>query len=439
MQRLLLLGLNHATAPLEVREKLAFTSEQQKLAVESLRRKFPDCEIVLLSTCNRVELYFARETHGQPRADQMIEFLSEFHQIPTTQFKSLLYERAQKEAVEHLFGVSSSLNSMVIGESQILGQVRQAYDISRELGATGGVLNPLFQRAIAVGKEVMHGTSLGDGRVSISGVAVGYARRIFDSFDDKTVLCVGAGKMGALALRGFSALQPGRLVVCNRDVTKAQQLAAEIRGEASGLDTLEEQLVRADIVITSTGSTHPIITLSQFQRLLKQRRYRPIFIIDIAVPRDVEADVGKLDHVYLYNLDDLQRAVTETHSQRADAVEAAKGIVARHVEEFVVWNRQREMGPMIDQLYKRLHELAAQEVSRTISRMPGAGEQERAQLEDLARRIVNKLLHDPVTALRKADQLHGTESQYLHALQQLFLLSQETHDDPGTTRRGEPG
>ena len=181
----------------------------------------------------------------------------------------------------------------------------------------------------------------------------------------------------------------------------------------------------ADIVIASTGATQPIITRKQFENLLKQRRYRPIFLIDIAVPRDVEASVGELDHVYLYNLDDLQQAVADTHSHRGGAIEAAREIVDRHVSEFLASQRQRELGPVIDQLYKRLHEMASDEVGRTINKLPNAGEQERAQLEDLARRIVNKLLHEPVKTLRDADNLHAPAGQYLHAIQRMFKLDDD--------------
>lgn len=436
MQRLLLLGLNHTSAPLEVRERLAFTSEQQRRAVGALLARFPEAEAVLLSTCNRVELYVARPVHGHPRPEAMAEFLCEFHGVPVEQFKPHLYERSEREVVEHLFSVTASLNSMVLGESQILGQVRQAYDLARELNTTGAALNPLFQRAIAVGKEVMHSTPLGEGRVSVSGVAVQYARQIFDHFHDKTVLCIGAGKMAILALKGFAALKPRELIICNRDANKAHQLAAEFKGTGSPLDALEQQLVKADIVITSTGAVEPIVTRRHFDQLLRLRRYRPIFIIDVAVPRDVEPSVAELDHVYLYNLDDLQKAVSETHSQRGDAVESARAIVTRHVEEFVAWQRQRELGPMIDKLYSRLYGIAADEVERTIHKIPDLNEAEKSHLEELARRIVNKVLHDPVRALRESDPLKSPVGQYLTAIERLFRLDQQSEgraDAPATT------
>src|SRR5438067_5587985 len=309
MQRLLLIGLNHTTAPLEVREKVAFSREQARAALRSLREKFPDAEIALLSTCNRVELYISREVHGHPRAEQMAEFLAEFHATDAGQLKPHLYEKDGRDALEHLFTVASSLDSMVLGETQILGQVRGAYELAGESQTAGPTLNPLFQRAIAVGKQVMHETPLNEGRISIASVAVDYARRIFDTFDDKTVLCIGAGKMTQLVLRHFAQLAPKKQLISNRDPAKAEWLAARFAGEAVPFEFLADHLTLADIVISSTGATRPILTREQFDKILKARRYRPIFVIDIAVPRDVEPSVGELESVYLYNLDDLQKVV----------------------------------------------------------------------------------------------------------------------------------
>src|SRR5688572_25188948 len=342
MHRLLLLGLNHTTAPLEVREKLAFDAKQCRHALAAFRAKFEQCEAVLLSTCNRVELYIGRSAHAHPTVEEMVNFLAEFHGIDTAVFRAHLYHKKDREVVEHLFTVGSSLDSMVLGETQILGQVRDAYELSRQLESVGPLLNPLFQRAIGVGKQVMHETTLAEGRLSVASAAVDYARRIFETFTDKTVLCIGAGKMATLALQGFVGLRPRHLLVCNRDPAKAQALAQKFNGEPVPYERLEDHLVAADIVVTSTGSAHPIITRQQFAKVLRRRRYRTSFLIDIAVPRDVEASVGELEHVYLYNLDDLQQVVQATQASRAGAIEAARQIVVRQVDEFVAWHRARE-------------------------------------------------------------------------------------------------
>jgi glutamyl-tRNA reductase len=435
MQRLLLLGLNHTTAPLEVREKLAFNATQRDAALAAFIGRFPGCEAVLLSTCNRVELYISRATHGHPREEEMVAFLADFHQTPAPAFQEHLYYKANRDVVSHLFTVTSSLDSMVLGETQILGQVRDAYDAACKATASAKMLNPLFQRAIAVGKQVMHETTLNEGRLSVASVAVDYAKNIFEHFGDKTVLSIGAGKMSQLVLRHFKQLAPGQMLICNRDPEKAHALAEKFNGRAVPYENLAEHLVAADIVVTSTGAPHPIITRTLFDGLRRQRRNRRLFLIDIAVPRDVEAAVGKIDNVFLYNLDDLQQVVTQNQSQRQEAVAAARAIVDRHVEEFALAHRQRAMGPAIARLFARSHQVAQDELARTLNKLPNIGAAEKSHLEDLARRIVNKLLHDPVHVLRHSDSLHTPASQYLHALEKLFRL-EEGDGENGTGAAG---
>ncbi len=424
MQRLLLLGLNHTTAPLEVREKLAFNNAQRRAAIEAFLARFHGCEAVLLSTCNRVELYVGRDAHGAPAVEEMSRFLSEFHGLQQAAFQEHLYLKTDRAVIEHLFAVASSLDSMVLGETQILGQVRDAYETSLQLSATGPSLNPLFQRAVAVGKRVLTETALAEGRISVASVAVDYAQRIFEHFGDKTVLCIGAGKMAILALKGFEALSPRELLVCNRDPDKAIALAQRFRGRAVPFVDLPDHLVSADIVVSSTGSQQPIITRELFEGLRRRRRYRPVFLIDIAVPRDIEQEVSQIENVYLYNLDDLQQVVAGTQSQRREAIDAARAIVTRHVEEFAVWHRQREMGPVIDRLYRRYHRLAQEELTRTLGKTEGISQPDRAQLEEMTRRIVNKLLHTPVHTLRRSERLGTPTAQSVHALEKLFWLDE---------------
>lgn len=441
MHRLLLLGLNHTTAPLEVRERLAFNAGQRRAAIEAFRERFPRCEAVLLSTCNRVELYIGREAHGQPGVREMTEFLGSFHDVRPGDYYEHLYQKTGRDVVEHLFSVASSLNSMVLGETQILGQVREAYDASCAAQTAGPLLNPLFQRSVAVGKQVLRETSIGEGRLSVASVAVDYAKQIFERFDDKTVLCVGAGKMSALVLQNLAALSPRRVMVCNRNMARAEALAGRFGGGAVPLEGLADHLAAADIVVSSTGATHPVITRPAFEAVLKRRRYRPVFLIDIAVPRDVEASVGKLDNVYLYNLDDLQQVVLSTQSHRKDAIDAARSIVTRQVEEFAVWHRQRELGPTIDRLYQHYHGLAQEELARTLNKLPNVSEAEKTHLEELARRIVNKLLHGPVQTLRHSDGVHAAAAgPYLHALEKLFGLEGDSPaPDPAQPNQNPDG
>lgn len=429
MQRLLLLGLNHATAPLEVRERLAFAPQQRAVALQELIKQFEGCEAVLLNTCNRVELYIARAVHGKPRPQDMAEFLAAQRGISVDELRPHLYDKAERDAVEHLFAVASSIDSMVIGETQIIGQVREAYDSARAAGAVGSALNPLFQRALAVGKQVMSETTINEGHVSVGSVAVECAGRIFERYTDKTVLCVGAGKMAALVLQNFSALKPRKVLICNRSRERAEELGVKFGVAPVPFESLNDHLVAADVVVTSTGAQHPIITREQFEPLLKARRYRPIFLIDIALPRNIDPAVADLENVYLYNLDDLQKVVASTHSKRSEAVDRAKIIIHSQVEEYLSSIRARALGPMIDKLYKRHQKLAHDEAERVLQKMPHATDADRAAIEDLARRIVNKLLHDPVSRLREGDGDHAGSAgtgvgPYLHAMEKLFRLEE---------------
>jgi glutamyl-tRNA reductase len=423
MPHLLALGLNHTTAPLELRERVAFDASQRQAALMALAERFPGIEAVLLSTCNRVELYAGLpDLPSQPGAAALVEFLSSFHRMPAEALRPHLYEKSNRAMVEHLFAVASSLDSMVLGESQILGQVREAYDAAAAAKTVGPLLHPLMQRATAVGKQVMATTALGEGRLSIASVAVDFARRIFERFNDKAVLCVGAGKMAQLVLGSFAALSPGQLLVCNRDGDRAAALAARFNGQAVPFEQLNDALIGVDVVITSTGAARPIFTESAFAAAHRKRRRRPIFIIDIALPRDVEPAIGSLENVYLYNVDDLQQVISDTQAGRRGAIEAARRIVAAAVEDYHRSHRARELGPAIEQLYQRYHALAAEELERTLAKLPGISESEREHLAELTRRLVNKLLHDPVTALRSAEGMHGPAGQYLHAMERLFGL-----------------
>lgn len=426
--RLLLLGLNHTTAPLEIRERVAFDSDARAQALNAMREKFPRSEFVILSTCNRMEFYSARPVHGYPRPEQLLECIAQLRGVDPAALRPHMYEHADRAAMEHLFHVAASLDSMVLGETQILGQVRQAYEAASALSATGTLLNPLFQRAIAVGKQVMHETALGEGRLSVASVAVEYASQIFDQFTDKTVLSIGAGKMSQLVLRHFSALKPGRLLVCNRSIENAQPLAQKYNGSAVLYSALPDHLAQADVVITSTGAVDPIITRAMMEATMRARRFRTIVMVDLALPRDVESSVGAMDGVYLYNLDDLQRVVQQTQSTRQEAIDSARKIVLKHADEFDAWNRARDLGPLIERMYAHHHKLAQGELERTLNKLPHLSDADRAHLEDLARRIVNKMLHEPIRTLRSSDESHGPTAQYIHAMEKLFNLSSESDD-----------
>jgi glutamyl-tRNA reductase len=401
---LLVLGVNHRTAPIGLRETLAFTPEQMTAALARLRQRFSDAEAVILSTCNRVELYVAYSTSAgnQPTLETLTHFLAEFHRVAPADLDAHLYLHEDRRAVEHLFSVAASLDSMVVGETQILGQVKQAYALASDNGAIGGggkVFHALFQRAFAAAKDVHERTNLSAGRLSIASVAIDLARSVFDRFDDKTVLCIGAGKMASLLLRHLADLHPKKLLLANRSLPRAQALAEEFHGEAHPIDTLDALMTEADILLTSTNAAEPIITEARFKGLLKARRYRPALIIDIAVPRDVHPDVAQLANVYLYNVDDLQEVAAGNKSKRDAEIALSRGLLDEHINNFWKWFALRDVGPLIQSLYEQSHALARAELDATIARHPEMSADQRAELERLTHRLIGKILHRPVSQL----------------------------------------
>jgi glutamyl-tRNA reductase len=394
---LLVVGVNHRTAPLAVREVLAFTPERATQAIRQIQQQFPGAQAVILSTCNRVEVYLSAEQ--QIPQEAVKNFLAAFHALPAHELGPHLYHHENHAAIHHLFAVASSLDSMVVGETQILAQVKAAYQHAREAGGVGKEFHSLFQRALAAAKDVHEKTDLSAGHLSIASVAVDVARSVFDRFDDKTVVCVGAGKMSSLMLKHLAALRPGKLLITNRSLPRAQAVAAEFNAVARPFEELNNLLVEADILLTSTGAEQPIITAAQFKALQKPRRYRPIVMVDIAVPRDIEAAVGKLSNAYLYNIDDLQEVAAGNRSKRDDHVTASRILLQQHVDEFLQWYAARDVGPVVKALYERCHEIARSELEALFNRNPNLSAEQRAELERLTHRLIGKLLHTPVAHL----------------------------------------
>ena len=432
MRRLRVVGLSHQTAPVDLRERLAVPAGELTAVASRVRGALGDGgECVLLSTCNRVELYAASEGDAD-----LFGALCDARGADSTAFAGHTSAHAGPAAVRHLFRVAASLDSLVPGEGQILGQVRQAHEHAARHDLAGPVLGGLFQRAVAAGREVRATTDLAAGRTSVASVAADYAGEVFDSLASKTVLCVGAGKMAGLVLDRLRRRDLGGLIVANRDAAKAARFAAKHGGEGRSLAELPELLGRADVVVTSTGSREPVITADMLSGVMKRRRYRPLLIVDIAVPRDVEPSAGELTNVYLYDVDDLQAAVARTAEGRRGAVEAAEAVVERHVAAYLAWHGGRNLGPTIRALYDASHAAAAEEVGRSLSKLPDLDDVGRRQVEELARRIVNKLLHGPVSTLRTtaADDHHGPA--YRHAVRQLFSLSDDGEDGSGIEETG---
>ncbi len=421
--RLMMVGLNHRTAPLELREAVAFSPEQLDAAARQFRAAFPEAEMVLLSTCNRVELYLARPLSAQPSPESLERFVADFHGIDAAQLRTHLYHRADHDLVGHLFAVASSLDSMVVGETQILSQVRQAYQRACDSGSAGKSLHGLFQRALAAAKDVHEKTQLSAGRLSVASVAVDLAASVFDRFDDKTVLCLGAGKMAALMLRHMAALQPRKVLIANRSAQRAAELAAHFSAEARPFEQLDVLLTEADILLTGTGAAQPLITESRFKGLLKARRYRPIVMVDIAVPRDIEPAVGGLANVYLYNIDDLQEVAAGNRGKRDQEITAARAMLASHVEEYQRWSAARDVGPLIKALYDQANAVARAELQAHLAKHPDLSPEKVAELERLTHRVIGKLLHGPVTQLTTRAETTA-QPMLAEALRKLFELGE---------------
>jgi glutamyl-tRNA reductase len=438
--RLLVIGLNHRTAPVDLREAVAFTPAQVAEATAAFRAKFPHAELVILSTCNRVELYMARPGSRQPTLEGMVEFLADFHGIKAERLCGHLYHHEDRAMIEHLFAVASSLDSMVVGETQILSQVKHAYlhGCDPTKGTTGmgvgKVLHGLFQRALAAAKEVQEKTKLATGHLSVASVAVDMAASVFKGFDDKMVLCVGAGNMGLLMLRHLADLKPRRVVIVNRTVERAEGLAAEFaesggKAEARPFEELSELLGETDILLTCTGAGVPVITEDRFKPVHKRRDGRAMVMVDIGVPRDIEPGVAKLKNVHLYNIDALQEMAARNQGKRDRETAAARALLTKHVDDFLKWFSARDLGPLVKALYEQAEDLAQAELQAHFSRHPDMAPEERAGVERLARRLVAKLLHGPVTQL--TTHAEATARPMLaEAVRRLFELETEDASEP---------
>lgn len=433
--RILMLGVNHRTAPVELREKLALPAESIGPALDRLRALHAGAEAVLLSTCNRTEIYLARPAHEKPAAEDLMAFLSTLCGVERDTLAGVSIHREQDQAVAQLFRVCAGLDSMVLGEHQVLGQVKRAYELASSRGAVGPVLHRVFQQAIAVARQARTSTGIDAGRLSVGSVAVDFARQVFEHFEDKTIVAVGAGEMAKVTLRHFQNLKPAKLWITNRTYDRAARLAGSLglshgRGGVRPFEALDELLVEADIVVTSTGSREPIITVDRFKPLLKRRRSRPLFIIDIALPRDVEAGVGSLKNTYLYNLDHLQAVVDKTRGQRSCQVEACEQILLEAVRECMADIQNRDIGRLVRALRNRLHEIGQTEQERTGRKLESLGRDElQPLLEEHTHRLINKILHLPLAQLdrRQPDAPLGF---YAAALRRLFDLNDEALEAP---------
>ena len=421
---LLVVGLNHKTAPIEIRECLAFPGDQLEDALCKVHSLPSVKEDLIVSTCNRVEIYAAtRET--QKAILDLKEFLSRYHGLPLRKFERCLYAHVGEEAVRHIFRVASSLDSMVLGEPQILGQIKDAYDRSQQANTSGLILHRLLHRAFRVAKRVRTETKIVIGAISVSSVAVELAEKIFGSLQKKTVLLVGAGEMCELAARHLVSVGADKILVTNRTHERAVSLAQEFKGEAIPFEDMAQGLKKADIVISATDSPQYLIRHDQITRLIRDRRQKPIFFIDIADPRNIEPKVGDVENVFLYNIDDLQKVANENMKDREKEAERAEEIVREEMAKFVNWYRSLDVTPTIVALRKKFEEIRKKELEKTLALHPNLSEKERLSLEALTSAIVNKILHTPITLLKQTDE-EAMADLYLDALHALFGLPEKS-------------
>lgn len=425
---LIVIGLNHETAPLEIRERLAFQESEIGKALSQAKSLASVKENMILSTCNRVEIYAAARETAKAIPD-LKGFLSQFHSLSLKEFEKNLYIFVGEEAVRHIFRVASSLDSMVVGEPQILGQIKSAYQISTESKASDFILHRLLHRTFHVAKRVRTETRIGDSAVSVSSVAVELAEKIFGALEKKAVLLIGAGEMCELAARHLVSGGIEKILVTNRTYERAVTLAREFNGEAIPFEEMNQGLRRADIVISSTGSPQYLIRHDQVAKALKDRKQKPIFFIDIAVPRDIEPTVNDIENAYLYNMNDLQKVVNDNIHDRKKEAEKAEAIVQDEVVKFVNWYQSLEITPTIVALRKRFEEIRKKELEKTFSLHPDLSEEERKSLEALTSAIINKILHTPTALLKQTNQ-ETTVDLYLDTLRTLFQLQEEPSEKP---------
>jgi glutamyl-tRNA reductase len=418
--QLLTFGMNHQTAPLALRERVAFVPEEVSHTIARLRDRLAGrdtgrlTEAAIVSTCNRTELYCAVE-EPVAASHALADFIAAEKRLEAEELKRASYVLPQTNAVRHAFRVASGLDSMVLGEPQILGQMKQAERLAREAGGMGLLLNHLFQRTFAVAKEVRTTTDIGTQSVSMAAAAVRTAERIFGALADSQILFVGAGEMIELTATHFAARHPKSIVVANRTIERAQTLASKLHGHAMRLAELPESIAKFDIVVSCTASSLPIIGLGMVERAIRSRRHRPMFIVDLAVPRDVEPEVARLDDVYVYTVDDLGRIVASGTETRQAAVAQAEAIIETRVRDFEAWLKTRAAVPVIQGLRERADALRAKELERA-KKLLARGEPPEAVIEQLSQALTNKFLHAPVAALHQAGNEDDDERARVVAL-----------------------
>jgi glutamyl-tRNA reductase len=429
MNQIVSVGTSHHVAPIEFREKLAFSEKQLIEFLQRLRESDQVQEAVILSTCNRVEVYALAHSvrNADAAAKMLVESLARYHRIGVESLKKWCYLHHNLETIQHLFRVTSSLDSMVVGESQILGQVKTAYDLSRSAGGVGTILNRLFTKAFSVGKRIRSETTITAGAVSISYAAVELAKKIFNTLEGKTVAIIGAGEMSELTAKHLVANGASNVLVANRTYERAVKIAEKFNGTPVPYDSDLDFLINADIVISSTNAPDYLITRQPLAAIMRKRRHRYMFLIDIAVPRDIDPDVSKIDHAFLYNIDDLEAVVVANLKDRKQEAVQAEQIVSEEAKRFYNQLQTFQVNPTIKALHQQFQQIADTELQACFYKATLSDQQEDA-VASMAQAIVKKLLHHPMQNLRGAvNDGNVDHAQYVQALQELFAL--DVNDD----------
>lgn len=413
------LGINHKTAPVELREKVAFSPEQISEALQQLSGHAHFNEAVIVSTCNRTEVYCSL---AQQNSQTLLQWLSSFHGLDEHELSKNIYCHEGSDAINHLMRVACGLDSLVLGEPQILGQIKQAYNSAKTHNAVGVTFDRLFQKTFSVAKQVRTETNIGASAVSVAYAAVNLAKHIYGKLDKTNVLLIGAGETIELVARHLYQNEPQNITVANRTLERARSLADQVSGDVIALAQLPERLHKADIVISSTASTLPIIGKGVVEQALKQRRYKPMLFIDIAVPRDIESQVGELDDAYLYSVDDLQTIVSENMSAREEAAEQAEVIITERTKEFLMWIRSLDSVDLIRHYRNDVQTIKSELVERAVSQLNTGKDAEKVILE-LANKLTNRLMHAPTRAIQ--DAAEKGEVAQLNQLKKMLGIDQE--------------
>jgi glutamyl-tRNA reductase len=414
---LIALGLNHTTAPVEIREKVAFSGEILPGVLSELKQQQGIDEVAILSTCNRTEIYCSLDQANQ---QELMDWLSRFHNLKLQDIRPFLYSHPDANAVKHMLRVACGLDSMVLGEPQVLGQLKTAYKTAVSAGSVGQLLGRLFQHSFHVAKEIRSNTEIGNHPVSIAFAAVRLGQQIFGNLTDRTALLVGAGETIELTARHLHDKGLQRMIIANRTLERSQHLANEFSAYAISLDDIADHLDEADIIITSTGSPVPLITSDMVKQAIRKRKHRPIYIVDIAVPRDVDPAVGKLDDIYLYTVDDLQGVIDENMKNREQAAKQAEEIIDTQVSQFMDWMSTLDTVSTIRAIRDNA-ELMQQEVLDAALRRLRMGEEPEAVLRELARSLSNKLIHAPSVQLRSSTP--DQKDELVRAARTLFAIA----------------